>query len=135
MRTQPGLDLEPRSISPVVRGSFLHGGFSARCTYTKEQDSVQSCFDKERFHGNSVLVNNVKKKATKKNTPPPKALLLFGMSTSTKTPKADEIQLIPFDGFKTAVKKVLSTSKTESDKQLAEFQASNAKKREAKKQN
>jgi len=35
--------------------------------------------------------------------------------------------------FKKAVQKVLSNTKSESDKQLAEFQASNLRKREAKK--
>jgi len=69
-------------------------------------------------------------KKSKKKMPPPKAtLLLLGMKTKMpKRQKADEIQLVPFDGFKTAVKKVLSTSKAESDRQLAEFQASRAKK-------
>lgn len=69
--------------------------------------------------------------------PPPKAtLLLLGLKTKMpKNPKADEIELVPFDDFKTAVKKVLSVSKTESDREMAEFQASNAKKREAKKKN
>lgn len=77
---------------------------------------------------------NVKKKASNKNTPPPKALLFLGLKMKvSKRQAADDIQLIPFDGFKTTVKKVLSVSKAESDKELAEFQASNLKKREAKK--
>jgi hypothetical protein len=46
---------------------------------------------------------------------------------------ADDIPLIPFGDFKQAVKKVLSVSKRESDKQSARFQASNLRKREAKK--
>jgi hypothetical protein len=50
-----------------------------------------------------------------------------------KHQSADEVPLIPFGDFKKAVKKVLSNSKAESDKQLTEFQASNLRKREAKK--
>jgi hypothetical protein len=50
-----------------------------------------------------------------------------------KHQSADDVPLIPFGDFKLAVKKVLSVSKQESDKQLARFQASNLKKREAKK--
>ncbi len=46
---------------------------------------------------------------------------------------ADEVSLIPMGDFNKAVKKVLSNTKVESDKQLAEFQASNLRKREAKK--
>jgi len=46
---------------------------------------------------------------------------------------ASEVPLISFGDFQKVVKKVLSVSKPESDKQLAEFQASNLKKREAKK--
>ena len=77
------------------------------------------------------------KQPPKKKIPPPKAtLLLLGMKTKKpKYQKADEIPLVPFDDFKTIVKKVLSVRKTESDRELAEFQAANAKKREAKKQN
>ena len=73
------------------------------------------------------------KKSPKKKMPPPKAtLLLLGMKTkSLKYQKADEIQLVPFDGLKTAVKKVLSASKAESDRELAEFQAANAEKRKS----
>jgi hypothetical protein len=50
-----------------------------------------------------------------------------------KHQSAEDIPLIPIGDFKLAVKKVLSVSKRESDKQLARFQASNLKKREAKK--
>jgi hypothetical protein len=46
---------------------------------------------------------------------------------------ADDVPLIPIGDFKLAIKKVLSVSKKESDKQLARFQASNLKNREAKK--
>jgi hypothetical protein len=46
---------------------------------------------------------------------------------------ANDVPLIPFDEFKNSVKKILSNTKAESDRQLAEFQASNLKKREAKK--
>lgn len=55
------------------------------------------------------------------------------MSDKSKHSKADEIPLVAIDDFKKAVKKVLSNSKAESDRQLAEFQASNLRKREAKK--
>jgi hypothetical protein len=50
-----------------------------------------------------------------------------------KHQSADDVPLVPMDDFKRAVQKVLSNTKTESDKQLAEFQASNLRKREAKK--
>lgn len=50
-----------------------------------------------------------------------------------KHQSADDIQLVPIGDFKKAVNKVMSNTKAESDKQLAEFQASNLKKREAKK--
>jgi hypothetical protein len=46
---------------------------------------------------------------------------------------ADDVPLIPLGDFKKVAKQVLSVSKAESDKQLAAFQASNLKKREAKK--
>ncbi|MGD1084347.1 MAG: hypothetical protein ABSA47_06275 [Verrucomicrobiota bacterium] len=46
---------------------------------------------------------------------------------------ADEIPLIPFEDFKKSVKQILSNTKAESDRQLAEFQASNLRRREAKK--
>ena len=55
------------------------------------------------------------------------------MGAKVKHQKADDIHLIPIDEFKSAVKKVMSNTKLESDKQLAEFQASNLRKREAKK--
>jgi hypothetical protein len=55
------------------------------------------------------------------------------MSNKPKHPSADEIPLVPVDDFKKAIKQVLSNNKAESDEQLAEFQASNARKREAKK--
>jgi hypothetical protein len=72
------------------------------------------------------------KKAPNKKMPPPKATLLL-LGVKPKNQKADEVQLVPFDDFKTAVKKVLSVSKTESDKELVEFQAANAEKRKLKK--
>jgi hypothetical protein len=50
-----------------------------------------------------------------------------------KTKPADGIPLIPFETFRKAAKRVFANSKRDSDKQLAEFQANNAKKREAKK--
>jgi hypothetical protein len=50
-----------------------------------------------------------------------------------KHQSADGIPLVSFDGFKRAVRNVLSNTKAESDKQLAEFQAGNFRKREAKK--
>ncbi len=53
--------------------------------------------------------------------------------SGTKHQAADDVPLIPMGDFKKAVRKVLSNTKAESDKQLAEFQASNLRKREAKK--
>jgi hypothetical protein len=50
-----------------------------------------------------------------------------------KHQSADNITLIPPNDFKRAVRQVLSNTKAQSDKQLAAFQASNLKKREAKK--
>ena len=50
-----------------------------------------------------------------------------------KHQSADDFELIPMDDFKKVVKKILSCTKAESDRQLAEFQASNLRKREAKK--
>jgi hypothetical protein len=50
-----------------------------------------------------------------------------------KHQSADDVALVPLDTFKKAVKTVFSNTKKESDRQLAEFQASNLKKREAKK--
>jgi hypothetical protein len=54
------------------------------------------------------------------------------MSESKHWP-ANDVPLVPFDDFKKAVKITLSNTKADSDRQLAEFQASNLKKREAKK--
>ena len=50
-----------------------------------------------------------------------------------KTEKVGEITLVPFDALKRAAKKILSNTKKESDRQLAAFQASNTRKRKAKK--
>jgi hypothetical protein len=50
-----------------------------------------------------------------------------------KNQSADDVPLIPIDDFKKAVKKILSNTKAESDRDLAEFQASNLRKREARK--
>jgi hypothetical protein len=50
-----------------------------------------------------------------------------------KHQSAEDVPLIPLGDFKNVVKKVLSVSKQESDKQLAEFQSSNLRKREARK--
>jgi hypothetical protein len=44
-----------------------------------------------------------------------------------------EIELVSFETFRRTTKRILSNSKQESDKQLAEFQARNAEKREEKK--
>jgi hypothetical protein len=46
---------------------------------------------------------------------------------------AHDVPLVPFEDFKKSVKKILSNTKLESDRQLAEFRVSNLKKREAKK--
>jgi hypothetical protein len=46
---------------------------------------------------------------------------------------ANDVPLVPLGAFKKAVKTVFSNTKKESDRQLAEFQASNLRKREAKK--
>lgn len=46
---------------------------------------------------------------------------------------AKNIPLVAIGDFQKVAKKVLSNTKLESDKQLAEFQASNLRKREAKK--
>lgn len=45
---------------------------------------------------------------------------------------AEDIPLLPEKDFGNALKQILSTTKRQSDKQLAKFQASNAAKREAK---
>ena len=55
------------------------------------------------------------------------------MMSGKKHQSADEIPLVPMGDFKKAVQKVFSNTKRQSDKQLAEFQASNLKKREAQK--
>jgi len=47
---------------------------------------------------------------------------------------ADDIPLVPFEDFKKSVRKILWNTKADSDRQLAEFQASNLRKRRAKKQ-
>jgi hypothetical protein len=46
---------------------------------------------------------------------------------------ADEIPLVPFDVFRKSARKILGNTKRESDRQLAAFQASNSRKRKAKK--
>ena len=50
-----------------------------------------------------------------------------------KHQSADDVPLIPMGDFKRAVQKVFSNTKRQSNKQLAEFQASNLRKREAQK--
>lgn len=50
-----------------------------------------------------------------------------------KHQSADEVEVIAMDDFKKVVKRILSCTKAESDPQLAEFQASNLRKREARK--
>ena len=45
----------------------------------------------------------------------------------------NEIPLISFGKFRKAARKILANTKSESDRQLATFQASNARKRKAKK--
>ena len=46
---------------------------------------------------------------------------------------ADDVPLIPMGDFKKAGKEILPNTKAESDRQLAEFQTSNLRRREAKK--
>jgi hypothetical protein len=58
---------------------------------------------------------------------------LTDLMSGKKHLSADDVRLIPAGDFVKAVKKALSVTKTESDKQLAKVQASNLKKREAKK--
>jgi hypothetical protein len=53
--------------------------------------------------------------------------------SGTKHQSTNDVPLVPINDFKQAVKKVLSNTKAESDKQLAELQISNLKKRQAKK--
>jgi len=50
-----------------------------------------------------------------------------------KTTPSENIPLVPEKDFRSAVQKILFTSKEQSDKDLAKFQASNAAKRESKK--
>ena len=50
-----------------------------------------------------------------------------------KTDKANDIDLVPFETLKRAAKRILSNTKKESDRELAAFQSSNAKRRKAKK--
>jgi hypothetical protein len=50
-----------------------------------------------------------------------------------KIKPAEDIPLIPFETFRKTAKRILSNSKQESDRQLAAFQASNARKRKARK--
>jgi hypothetical protein len=53
---------------------------------------------------------------------------------SKKSESANNIPLIPLEDFKDTVKSILNVSKEESDKQIAELQASNAAVRQAKAQ-
>jgi hypothetical protein len=46
---------------------------------------------------------------------------------------ANELQLTPMEDFKKAVAKILSNTRAESDRQLAEYQASSLRKREVNK--
>ncbi len=55
------------------------------------------------------------------------------MSDGKKHISANEVPLIPIGDFKKVVKKILSNTKAESDRALAEFQASNLRRRDAKK--
>jgi hypothetical protein len=75
----------------------------------------------------------MKKKAPNKSIAPAKAFFFYGMKTKRPKQAAADIPLVPFDDFKKSVRKILSSTKAESDRQMAEFQASNLKKREAKK--
>jgi hypothetical protein len=50
-----------------------------------------------------------------------------------KRVKAENIPLVPFTEFKRAVAKVLSNSKSQSDRQIAEAQAANVKRRAGRK--
>jgi hypothetical protein len=51
----------------------------------------------------------------------------------SRNKSADDISLVPFEVFEKSARKILANTKRESDRQLASFQASNVKKREAKK--
>jgi hypothetical protein len=55
------------------------------------------------------------------------------MNAKSKRQSADDIPLVPLSGLKDAVRKVLSSDKLESDKQMAEFQAANVRKRQERK--
>jgi hypothetical protein len=50
-----------------------------------------------------------------------------------KNTKASDVALLPLGKLSASFKRILSTSKKQSDVQLAEFQDANRKKREAKK--
>jgi hypothetical protein len=50
-----------------------------------------------------------------------------------KNKMATDIPLVSFANLKRATRKILSSTKEESDRQLAKFQASNVRRREAKK--
>jgi hypothetical protein len=59
-----------------------------------------------------------------------------GGSKEEEMPKrqsARDIPLVPFDAFKKGARQALTNTKRESDRQLAAFQASNARRRNAKK--
>lgn len=51
----------------------------------------------------------------------------------TKQDKVENITLIPFEELQRNARKILSQTKKESDRKLAAFQASNVRKREARK--
>jgi len=51
----------------------------------------------------------------------------------SKRESAENVPLVPFDLFAIRAKRILSNTKKESDAQMARFQASNVKKRQAKK--
>ena len=50
-----------------------------------------------------------------------------------KREPAEDIPVVPFSAFRVRARTILSNTKRESDRQLAAFQASNARKRRAKK--
>lgn len=50
-----------------------------------------------------------------------------------KRQPAEDIPLVPFGALRSAVKKVLSNTKAESDRQITQLQAANLKRRAAKK--
>jgi hypothetical protein len=60
-------------------------------------------------------------------------MLRFSLRSGKKHQSVHDVPLVPFDDFKKGVKKIMSSTKAESDRQLAEFQTSNLEKREAKK--